>query len=211
LLSKFLEEQALINWQKVKKSMDYKDYQKASYKHLVTCKAILESIILLNSNPSAQIIQNSKQKAVLHNIYYLSGYTLESVINYAIYKHFRWRNSSVRDVDHSFSQRCGLSYGRLRKISSSGEYPYFISGHEFSRNIQILQKEFSNSQIPLIDRTELVDVEVVKLFKAWCVEIRYHKETESYSNVTLSYDNINLFVETTEKIYNGLISKVGLP
>ena len=191
--------------------MDYKEYQKASYKHLITCKSILDSITLLNGNANAMILQNSKQQAVLHNVFYLSGYTLESIINYSIYKHFRWRQPSVRDVDHSFSQRCGLSYGRLRKQSGFGDYPYFISGHEFSRNIQILQREFSNSQIPLIDRSETVDAEVVKLFRAWCVEIRYHKESETYSNVTLNLNNTNLFVETTDRIYNGLISKVGLP
>lgn len=191
--------------------MDYRDYQKASYKHLITCKSILESITLLNGNTDALIMQASKQQAILHNIYYLSGYTLESIINYSIYKHFRWRQPSVRDDDHAFSQRCGLSYGRLRKLTGYGEYPFFITGHEFSRNIQILQREFSNSQIPLIDRSEIVDAEVVKLFRAWCVEIRYHKETETYSNVTLNLNNTKLFVETTDKIYNGLISKVGLP
>lgn len=191
--------------------MDYREYQKASHKHLVSCKSILDSITILNGNPNALIGQNNRQQAVLHNVFYLSGYTLESIINYSIYKHFRWNKASVRDVDHSFSQRCGLSYGRLRKQNGLADYPFFISGHEFSRNIQILQREFSNSQIPLIDRSETVDAEVVKLFRAWCVEIRYHNESETYSNVTLNLNNTNLFVETTERIYNGLISKVGLP
>lgn len=189
--------------------MDYKEYQTASQKHLNTCKAILDSITILNGNTSAQIMQNAKQQAVLHNIFYLSGYTLECIINYSIYKHFKWNKPSVRDDDHAFSERCGLSYGRLRKRKGSGDYPFFISSHEFSRNVQILQKEFSNSKIPLIDRTEIVNVEVKKLFSAWSVEVRYKNETNSH--ITLNLANIKDFVQITDKIYNGLIKIVGLP
>ena len=190
--------------------MDYKEYQKASYKHLVTCKSILNSISLLNGNPNAMILQNNKQQTVLHNIFYLSGYTLECIINYSILKHYKWKEPSIYTTDHNFSSRCGLAfYPNTYDKNGRNKYPFWLSQHEFSRNIQILQREFPNSKIPLIDRSEKVDAEIIKLFRAWCVETRYHNENETYNTVTLNINNIKLFVETTDKIYNDLLKIVG--
>ncbi len=189
--------------------MDYRAYQKASEKHLSTCKSIMNSISLLSANNEALIMQEIKLKSVLHNVYYLSGYTLECIINYAIFKHFKWSKPSVRDNDHNFSKRCGLSYGNLKQTDKPGNYPYIIHKHDFARNIDILRKEFSASKIPLIDITEKIDNEVLKLFKSWNVEIRYHALTSNYDKVQLTTTNIQNFVNTTDRVFNGLMKIIG--
>lgn len=189
--------------------MDYRNYQKASEKHLSTCKTIMNSVILLNGNDQAIINQEQKLNSVLHNVYYLSGYTLECIINYAIFKHFKWSKPSIMDEDHSFSKRCGLSYGKLKQVNKQSTYPYIIHKHEFSRNIDILRKEFSTSKIPLIDVTEKLDSEVLKLFNSWRVEIRYHPPENKYSSIQLTTANIQKFVDTTDKVFNGVMKIIG--
>jgi hypothetical protein len=190
--------------------MDYREYQTASQKHLNACKAILDSITMLNGNTSAQMGQSTKQQAVLHNIFYLSGYTLECIINYSILKHYKWKQSSVYVTDHSFSGKCDLAFYPETTNLKGRKYTYSLSQHEFSKNIQILRRDFSASKIPLIDKTESVNPDVLKLFIAWSVEIRYHKETKDYSGLVLNINNITLFVNTVDKIYNGLLNIVGL-
>lgn len=192
--------------------MDYREYQKASHKHLVACKSILDSISLLNGNPNAQIIQNNKLQSVLHNVYYLSGYSLEGIINYSIFKHYKWKQPSVYTTDYKFSDLCDLSfYPDTRSLRTGRKYRFCLSQHKFSDTIQILRRDFSSSKIPFIDRTEKVSSDVVKLFNLWCVEIRYHNENRIYDGVSLEINTIKQYVDTVDKIYNGLLKEVGLP
>ncbi|SHG56562.1 hypothetical protein [Pedobacter caeni] len=190
--------------------MNYQDYQKASAKHLLSCQSILLVLDSLNSENNDTKNHNQKIKVLLHNLFYLSGYTLESIINYSIYKHFRWSKSSIYEIDHNFSSKCDLTfYPDVPRQNGRGNYLFYISQHEFSRNIQILSKALPNSKVPLIDRTISVDKDLINLFLNWKVEIRYHPESTQYSTIELTIDNIKRFVSTTDQVYNGLMKLVG--
>lgn len=58
--------------------MVYEDYYKVASKHLRTCEYMKDHLNTV-TNPQ-------KRDAILRNIYYLSGYIIEGVINYLIYK-----------------------------------------------------------------------------------------------------------------------------
>jgi len=191
--------------------MDYKDYQHSSYKHLSTCHAILDAIQILRANgdPNAQIIKHPGITSALHNTFYLSGYTLESIINYSIFKHYRWTKPTVQELDHTFSQRCDLTFSPFTSRRNGGTYQYWISQHQFSRNLDILKREFSSCGLPLIDKNVAVNGDAKKLFLSWAVEVRYHSPSQTYSGVALTYDNVKKFVELTDQLYNGLMSIVG--
>ncbi|MFD2863593.1 hypothetical protein [Mucilaginibacter antarcticus] len=191
--------------------MDYRDYQLASYKHLSTCQSILDSISIFTAakDPNALIIKDLKVSSVLSNVFYLSGYTLEGIINYAIYKHFKWKLPSVQETDHSFSNKCDLSFFPNCQRKTGGTYNYCISLHQFQRNIQVLTKALPSSGIPLIDRSVAIDPTVLKLFMAWTVEVRYHKVAANYSTVPINLANVTKFVDATDLVYNGLMKLVG--
>ncbi|WP_413670138.1 hypothetical protein ACEN9X_09465 [Mucilaginibacter sp. Mucisp86] len=191
--------------------MDFKNYQESSIKHLSTCKSILHAIHLLHTvgNTSADILQPNNTQATLHNVFYLSGYTLESIINYSIFKHYRWTKPSVQELDHTFSGRCDFTFFPHVPRRNGGTYQYWASQHEFHRNIDILKREFSSCGLPLIDRTAPVDNDAKKLFFSWNVEVRYHLPTERYSGVELTFANVKKFVELTDILYNGLMKIVG--
>ncbi|NRF37596.1 hypothetical protein [Pedobacter foliorum] len=192
--------------------MEYTAYLHASQKHLNTCLSLLDAIKLLNSKNKTEslIIVSPGYDAVLHNAYYLSGYTLECIINYSIFKHYKFKSSSVRTVEHNFSEKCGLTYGPETKTKDGRQsYPFYISKHQFSRNIQILTKAFPNSLIPFVDNSVKVDADLLSFFRNWDVEMRYHDVNQSYNNIRLTIDNVSRFVELTQKIFNGLMKIVG--
>ncbi len=190
--------------------MDFKDYQKASLKHLTTCKAMLDSVDLLASNTSALINLGNAKLAVLHNAYYLSGYTLESIINYSIFKHYKWKEASVHTTDHNFSARCDVSfYPKTQRLKGTGNYNFWLSQHDFKRNIQILKRTFPNSGIPLLDHTVKVEGDLLDLYRSWETEIRYHPYTNPYPKIQLSEDSVKRFINLTEEVYNNLMKLVG--
>jgi len=190
--------------------MDFKNYQESSIKHLSTCKSILNAIDLLHTaNKSADILQSNNTQTTLHNVFYLSGYTLESIINYSIFKHYRWTKPSVQELDHTFSSRCDFTFFPHTSRRTGGTYQYWASQHEFYRNIDILKREFSSCGLPLIDRTAPIDNDAKKLFFSWNVEVRYHLPTERYSGVELTFANVKKFVVLTDVLYNGLMKIVG--
>ena len=192
--------------------MEFTDYQKASLKHLNTCKVMLDSMTLLASNASAEINIVNKKQAILHNLFYHSGYTLECIINYAILKHYKWKaGKAVGDTlpDHSFSKKSGIAFYRDTKTQTGGVYAFNFQGHDFQRNIQVLTKALPASKIPLLDRSVRIDADLTKLLKAWQVEVRYHPSDTMYSNITLTQSTVERFVNLTNNIYNELMKLVG--
>lgn len=192
--------------------MNFNDYQKASLKHLNTCKVLVDSMDLLKNDDVALINDTYRKKAILHNLVYLSGYTLECIINYSIFKHYKWKETeSVYNLDHKFSRRSNVTFaeGTRREPYEGMHYTYWLSAHAFQRNIQVLKKEFSASKVPLIDSSVAVDADLLKLFNAWKVEIRYYNTDALYSSLKLSEDIVKRFVLLTEIVYNSLMKLVG--
>jgi len=64
---------------------EYKDYKTAAQRHLMTCKYLVDCLTLPD-NPLHKPLTNSYKLYLLKNIYYLSGYTIESIVNFAIYE-----------------------------------------------------------------------------------------------------------------------------
>lgn len=192
--------------------MTYKDYQKASYKHLNSCKAMLNSLHLLSGNNQAVLQEPSSQKALLQNIFYLSGYTLECIINYSILKHFKWKEDKMVDdttPDHNFSKRSGLAFYPKTPTENGGIYHFEISKHHFQRNIQVLRKGLPSSKIPYVDPTIQLTATTKSLLTAWQVEIRYNDCETKYSSIELTEPIIKEFLEFTDKVYTELMKKVG--
>ncbi len=189
--------------------MHFEDYKLASQKHLQTSLAILDSIIEHQKEKKSKIIVNPYLEASLHNVYYLSGYTIECIVNYSIFKHYNWKKSSVKEVDHNFSKKCGLSFYQNERREDGGTYPYFINQHNYLRNLDILKKVYSNSRLPMLDRSVGINNDAKQLFTHWNVEIRYHQPTTKYNKVALTIQSVTSFVELTKEFHNGLIALVG--
>jgi hypothetical protein len=191
--------------------MIYTDYQIAAAKHLNTCKSILDSIDrLMQMDNSALVVSRYKLES-FHNIYYLSGYTLESIATYSIYKHFGWNiNNSVKRYDRRFSNASQFDFFGADRFGNIRSF-YSAKSHLFQTNqFEVLRREFGSSRIEFIDQSVAVNTNIRTLFNSWKAEVRYHKPRRPYiNNNQLSENDVRTFVSITENIYNSLLQIVG--
>jgi hypothetical protein len=190
--------------------MLYTDYKLAAEKHMKTCSGIVDAMDRLKINDNNALLLTANKQAILHNVFYLCGYVLESVSTYSIYKHYSWRqNRSVKSKDDNFSSVCNFSF-----FPSDG-YSYYVHEHKFQSNqFEVLKVPFNNSGVPLIDSSITVEIDMQVLFNLWKPEIRYHEASRNYpylmnTQISLNETNVLKFVSLTKDIYNSLIQIVG--
>jgi hypothetical protein len=197
--------------------MIYSDYEKASLKHLKACKTMVFTLL----HHSASISQKDKSY-LLMNIFYLSGYTLECIINYALFKEVYRRNrwSNKECVKKGFSHKKGvvdknLSFAfwqektpsfnpKTGKNSMTNKYNHCIQHHDFWNNVTLLDNLLSGNCIPLIGNKKAVPQNVLRIIPTWRAASRYD------THVTYKESDIVDLVDLTEKVYQGIINHVGI-
>ena len=86
--------------------MKYIDYKINARKHLDACLSILK-----------QYSDTNVPEAVLREIHYLTGYIIEGVCVYAIYKHYEWdEDRDIKEYDEDFTRETGLDYYKNGKF-----------------------------------------------------------------------------------------------
>lgn len=193
--------------------MLYKEYKLAAEKHLKTCLGIVEAITKLKVSDSSALLVSRNKQAILHNLFYLSGYVLESISTYAVYKHYCWiPNQSVRNYNNAFVLKSNFSF----KMNHNGAgNSYYAEYHGFQANqFEVLKTQLNNSGIPMIDSSVIVETDMQILFNLWKPEIRYHEPNKNYpsilnTQISLDESNILKFVDLTNNIYNTIIQTVG--
>ena len=204
--------------------MIYSDYQKASLKHLKACKTMVFAL----GNHSASISPKDKSY-LLMNIFYLSGYTLECIINYALFKEVYRRNRwpEKECVKNGFSHKKGvvdntLSFAfwqdktpklergkevinpKTGKPSMTNKYNHCIQYHDFWNNVTLLDNLLSGNCIPLIGNKKAVPPNVLRIIPTWGTASRYD------THVIYKESDIFNLVDLTEKVYQGIITHVGI-
>lgn len=193
-------------------SMLYTEYKTAAEKHLKSCIAMVESIEKLNILDNSSLVTSRYKRDVLHNLFYLSGYTLESISTYCVYKHYQWPagvSIKTSTVNINFSSRSNFTFYPNRN------YQFNAHGHAFQTNqFEVLRLIFSTSNVPIIDPSKTIDLDLLSLFNQWKPEVRYHGSNQQcmiyFNNQHALYENkIKEFVALTEEIYNSLLQIVG--
>jgi len=196
--------------------MIYSDYEKASVKHLKACKTMVFALL----NHSASISPKDKSY-LLMNIFYLSGYTLECIINYALFKEVYRRNrwSEKECVKKGFSHKGvvdeSLSFAfwqektpvvnpKTGKRSMINKYAHCIQHHDFWNNVTLLDNLLSGNCIPLIGNKKAVPTNVLRIISTWQAASRYD------THVTYKESDISDLVDLTEEVYQGIIDHVGI-
>ena len=185
--------------------MLYTQYKDAALKHLNACKTALHGLKFYHGNTP---ISQKKREALLHNIFYLSGYTLECIINYAIY----------RRVGFSLTSEVELLQDTVNNISfyktprgNTHKFTYFVQQHKFHKNIQLLHNLLPGGHsVPLVDRTINIAPEMERMIfdrfagvrnnNHWRPELRYETTTP------FSQSDIEELVKLTEQVYIQLLT-----
>lgn len=154
--------------------MKYRDYKINAKKHLDACLSILNTY-------SDNIVPES----VLRELHYLSGYIIEGICVYAIYKHYEWEEDrDITRYDEDFTRETGLDYykngNRLdrangRIINTGAQY--YITSHGFDQYVNLLVTPLQGTNIPYIDASSTVDRAIVDLIKEWRPDLRYRYGT----------------------------------
>lgn len=162
--------------------MVYEDYKTASIRHLRTCQHLCQNL--------GQVQNTQVKKHILANIYYLSGYVIECIINYAIYDLVSYsKTEDVKQLNESSHQ---ISFYKPKKKGW-----YQINHHKFQENSQFLVSQLpAISQIPFIDWSNKPEKyrSVERLYEKWQSNARYedHQFTEQ---------QVKLFVQLVEEIH----------
>lgn len=144
------------------------------------------------------------------DLYYLSGYIIEAVTVYSVYKTGQWNDAiTINEHDPAFVSRKNVDFygsdcnlGTLRHPNfpyrAPGVIPpYAIKSHRFGPIItNVLRPDPTFNTIPYLGSCDPADIDsdIVDLLDDWDVRVRY--ERPSSSSIVLSKDLIKRLYKT---------------
>jgi hypothetical protein len=208
--------------------MLYTEYQTAAEKHLQACKAALSMFLNENSN---NISQRKERQFLLMDIYYLSGYIFECTITYAIYKKafdFHGKppfdeTKNIKDTNNTttFFGKGGAYFHNPPNSFAFYKYysdklhnntnhtaNYFVAGHNFQNNAELLNLILSGNTIPFIcdrDSPPIDKFDIYDLILKWKPEKRYQVE-----NIPLSLADVQALIALADEVYKKVTQEVGI-
>jgi len=182
--------------------MQYQEYKKAALKHLKSCQAIVDYF-----DHSYHSISPLGEQYLLMNLFYLSGYTLECVINYALFKKIYTKNNFPNHIPvyGVYDRRENFAFKKKYKEQKTGQEFYakfYIESHNFMNNRSLLKKLTPSSNLPLIHDEKIVPSSVFNLIKAWKARCRY-ETTPNYNR-----SDICDLIDFTGKFYREVFKVV---
>jgi len=188
-----------------------KEFILAAERHKYTCEKILELSDFNNCQPDEHgnypsVELNQKQKHLLSNVYYLSGYIIECSCCAAIYsyfpklarkkdlapterdKHYRLRNVSFQSDDSLIFSVCGRGKTN-HSLMHFTEFPSFFDN--------------SAPRVPLLNGDISKFSSSNDLLSSFQAEIRYVCNKDSRTNF---YENVCNFYKVAMEIYQGVIT-----
>lgn len=148
--------------------MKYRDYKTNAKKHLDACLSILNTYS-----------DNVVPESVLRELHYLSGYIIEGICVYAIYKHYEWEEDrDIKEYDEDFTRETGLDYYKNGNRLDNGRVirtgaQYYITSHGFNQYVELLDIPFQGTNIPYIDASSTADDSIADLIDEWKPDLRY--------------------------------------
>lgn len=194
-------------------SMVYEDYLDVALKHLKTCEIFKDNLNNVNNKKTKDYI--------IRNLYYLSGYILEGVINYCIYREIKRRNPS-QTVDPLFEYskdakgHICYNYPNAKQKAADPQlgyirWEYRITSHLFSKNKNVISKKLNAIKpanfryINIIINKKNERDPVSLLFYEWNVNtVRYQTSSthfQTFNNNLLTEQNVFNFFEFARETY----------
>jgi hypothetical protein len=135
--------------------MYYNEFKDSSLRHFETCKCLIEN---LNSC-------EKKKKHILSNIYYLSGYILETIFKYEIFRSMGYKqNKNIEALDQDGLKFKDIKIHKLSALKSTLESksPYRLEDYDENK----IQFEAWEHQIRYRKSKDTIDeTEVINFFE----------------------------------------------
>lgn len=184
----------------------YDYYKDAAERHLETCNELRKYIAGNFQGKTLTSQEEKKQRMILANIYYLSGYVIECIVNYGILKHikFETKRKKINELTSS-DNKYGVAYSQGLGVKYSLWEPNhsLTTGnnrlHYFKDTVGIKSSEFD--KIPFLNGKK--DLKQDVLVQKWGAKVRYEVDSQ-----LLNTNDIFGFQTNSEKIYNGMINHI---
>jgi hypothetical protein len=196
--------------------MQYEDYKTASERHLETCLKLKEFTINNYANKQLQPKDTKTKNEILANIYYLSGYVIECIVNYGmlVYIDFdkickKEKINSVYDLKLTHN-KAKISYSS--NSDKNAKYYLWRTSHkqfEGNPNIYFFDQEagITGSEIDMIKRM-LSNQTIKNLFKNWCVKSRYTIHPIILNGSNVNEKNVFEFLDFANLVNTNLTNHI---
>ena len=161
----------------------YRDYLTSALRHLATCNNILTLLNSMNED-------DDDYQPLLFDAYYLSGYVVEGICVFCLYKWFKFdKKRFIERGDKSFTNKTGVQFYKDKDKLS-------VQSHDFKSYIKPLinDEDFqvNNPDFPYLVKQSINEKEneVIDLINKWNTSIRY-KTNKNYQ-VKIDIDKIKL-------------------
>lgn len=191
--------------------MLYTQYLECAKKHVLGCGQMLASY---KENGQNDI-------NVWLELYYLSGYILEAITVYSVYKLGGWQSNvdievhdkvfvAANNVDfYGYDRVINTPYGKSYPYRNKTTCPLDIKHHNFREIINSkLRGEPCFNTIPYFGTCDPLDIDsdIVTLLDNWSVNVRY--ESAATTSANLTKDKISRLYSTCLSIVKGVINNV---
>lgn len=155
--------------------MDHREYRNAAARHLTTCKRLLDDL-------SAQKQENKQQ--ILLNIYYLSGYIIETSLSFAFFSHI----------------------GHKGHVEQCEHYANGFKTHDFNAKVRFISKFNGDlSSLPFIS-IKHTDKNLQHLYNSWSTDYRYSYNDKVASN-HLDEKLVERYLDSVSAVFKTIIQR----
>ncbi|GAB3936609.1 hypothetical protein [Mucilaginibacter myungsuensis] len=152
--------------------MDFREYKRSAVRHLLTCQQLIDK---------STILKQENKTAILLNVYYLSGYVVETCLSYAYFSHIKHQGPV---------ENC-------KAYATDG-----FKTHRFDVKIKFIMGVNGDlNSIPFINNKSQFD-KLNLLFNNWSTDYRYSatekiKERDLTEELLTKYlEQLNILLET---------------
>lgn len=163
--------------------MQYKEYYQSASRHLYVCKTMMDT---LDSMANKAHLTAKRQQLKL-DIYYLSGYIIETMISYTFFVSINWqRNERVETCEH---------------------YNNGFKTHKLPLKITfaISKAHCDYSGVSLLG-VRIKDLKEQQMFNEWSEVVRY-QNPKTYSNLDFTETDLRKYLADIELMFNQLTKK----
>lgn len=160
--------------------MQYKEYYQSALRHLDVCKTMMEFLDSMDGKPHMV----AKRERLKLDIYYLSGYVVETMISYTFFVNLNWNKK-----DH---------------IESCSFYDNGFKTHNLSAKLTFATSKAhcDYSGVPLLGN-KIIDSKERKMFYGWSEVVRY-QNPKTYINLDFSEGDLKKYLSDIESMFNQL-------
>lgn len=162
--------------------MVQKEFYRASLRHLQSCNALIERIASCD-NPQIK-------STFISEVYYLSGYVIETILSWAIFQQHNYRGDILKsDI---YNDGCFKTHNLTSKSN--------VALKKYGCNLR---------GVTFIDQSHS-DRILQNMYSKWTIDLRYQNYKEIHSELIIEESTIKRYLKEVESIFRIITQKYNI-